>query len=206
MWYDYIYKQCKSHQISRMTSYSILNGNIQVAVTNLLDELGEDTMRNGLVDTPQRFEKQLRECLSGYKSDPVDYVKLFDATDYKDLVLVADIAFSSLCEHHLLPFSGYVDVAYVPVDKLLGLSKFARIIDVFSKRLQVQERLTKEIADFLFLHLQPSLLVVTIRASHSCMTVRGVLRPESVTKTCVTLGDVVTNKYYMNNLQTILRK
>lgn len=174
---------------------------IQTAILALLSELGENTARDALLETPKRFEKQIRECLVGYKDDPEKYVKLFDATDYHDLVVVSDIAFSSLCEHHLLPFFGYVDIAYVPTDKILGLSKFARITDAFSKRLQVQERLTKELADFLYLHLEPSLLVVRIRANHSCMTIRGVLRPESSTETVITLGDIVANQRHIDHLQ-----
>lgn len=161
---------------------------IQSAISNLLTELGEDINRDGLGDTPRRFEKQIRECLVGYNDDPAQYIKLFDATNYSDLVMVSNISFSSLCEHHLLPFSGVVDIAYIPSQKILGLSKFARIVDSFSKRLQVQEHLTLQIADFLELHLKPSLLIVRISASHSCMTVRGVLRPASMTDTIIIRG------------------
>lgn len=182
------------------------DSSLQTAITALLTELGEDTTRNGLLETPTRFEKQIRECLTGYRVDPADYVKLFDASDFNDLVVVSDITFSSLCEHHLLPFFGKVDVGYVPRGKILGLSKFARIIDAFSKRLQVQERLTKELADFLHDNLQPELVMVRIQASHSCMTIRGVQRPQALTETFTVLGASPDNKHHVSYFQNTYRQ
>jgi GTP cyclohydrolase I len=179
---------------------------MQASIRALLAEVGEDPTRNGLLETPKRFEKQMRECLVGYNDDPKKYVKLFESTDFHDLVVVSKINFSSLCEHHVLPFYGYVDVAYVPSDKILGLSKFARIIDAFSKRLQVQERLTKELADFLYENLEPELLMVRIYATHSCMTVRGVRRPESQTETISVVGDTEANRRHVEYFQNMYRR
>lgn len=161
---------------------------IQDAVLRFMHDIGEQVDRNGLRETPARFEKQLRECTSGYGKNPDDYVKLFDNEGFHDLIHVSKISFSSLCEHHMLPFFGYIDIAYVPGDMILGLSKFARIVDVFSKRLQVQERLTQELASYLAKKLQPNLLMVRIVATHTCMTVRGVSRPESLTETFSKIG------------------
>lgn len=177
-----------------------------IALSNLLNQIGEDVQRDGLVDTPCRFEKQIRECLVGYADDPIKYVKLFDNPDFHDLILVSKISFSSLCEHHLLPFSGFVDIGYIPTDKILGLSKFARIVDSFSKRLQVQERLTHEIAGFLNKHLDPTLLIVRIKASHSCMTIRGVQRPQSITETVIMLGDDRNNRSQVEYFQYVAGK
>ena len=165
------------------------SSSIYEGLKKLLIEIGEDPSRNGLLDTPKRFEKQLRECMSGYGKNPDDHIVLFDDNNsHGSLVSVLSISFSSLCEHHVLPFYGYVDIAYVPSNKILGLSKFARIVDVFSKRLQVQERLTHEIADFLAAKLEPELLMVRVSATHSCMGIRGVNRHQSKTETFAICG------------------
>lgn len=178
------------------------NSDIQQAILALLSQLGEDVNREGLAETPARFEKQIRECLVGYADNPVKYVKLFDNTNFHDLVSVNKIAFSSLCEHHLLPFYGYIDIGYVPNEKILGLSKFARIIDALSKRLQVQERLTQELADFLYAHLEPLMLTVHVKAFHTCMTIRGVQRPEALTETRASLGETDTYAHYIHTIGT----
>ena len=167
------------------------------AIHDRIAAMGDDPSRDGLTETPKRFLKQLRECLSGYSDDPEKHIKLFDNDGFHDLIIVSTISFSSLCEHHMLPFFGTVDIAYLPSDKILGLSKFARIVDAFSKRLQVQERLTKQIADLLEMHLKPELLMVRIEAQHTCMTVRGVLRPQSITKTLVIRGNTDRHAHYV---------
>ena len=176
---------------------------IRKAILALLSRLGENPNRDGLAETPARFEKQLSECLSGYGQDPLEHVKLFDSGDYTDLVVVSNISFSSLCEHHLLPFYGTVDIAYIPNKKILGLSKFARITDVFSKRLQVQERLTQELANFLHEQLQPELLLIKISATHTCMTIRGVERPGSVTDTFSSRGDIEKHRHHVEFFQAM---
>ncbi len=172
-----------------MKSALKVDSKIQQSLKYLLKELGEDVNREGLLETPKRYEKQLRENLKGYLENPENHVKLFDNDNYHDLVVVSKIAFSSMCEHHILPFYGYVDIAYIPGKKILGLSKFARIVAVFSKRLQVQERLTKQLAHFLYDNLEPEFIMVHISAAHTCMTVRGVEKHDSVTDTIATLGD-----------------
>src|SRR5690606_20973125 len=158
---------------------------------------------NGTNETPQRFVKQITECLSGYNEDPKNHLKLFDndKDGYKDLISVLNISFSSVCEHHLLPFFGYIDIAYLPSDKILGLSKFARIIDVFSKRLQVQERLTKQLADFLSENLKSNLVMVNVRAQHTCMVIRGVNRPQSFTETFSVIGNEKNYQHFINKFR-----
>ena len=161
---------------------------LETSIEALIASVGENPQRDGLVGTPTRFLKQMQECLVGYKDDPKKHIKLFDSEGFHDLVVVSDISFSSICEHHILPFYGRVDIGYLPGKQILGLSKFARIVDAFSKRLQVQERLTKQLADFLEEQLHPELLMVRITAEHTCMIVRGVARPESNTETFTVRG------------------
>ncbi|MBC7567005.1 MAG: GTP cyclohydrolase I [Pedobacter sp.] len=171
---------------------------LEIAISQVLQQAGENTTRDGLLETPMRFKKQLQECLIGYNDNPEKYVKLFDSNGYKEIVVVSKISFSSLCEHHLLPFFGYIDIAYVPKHNILGLSKFARIVDAFSKRLQVQERLTKELADFFQEQLDPELIIVQITATHTCMTVRGVQRPQSQTNTLTVIGNEIKNRRHID--------
>jgi GTP cyclohydrolase I len=148
---------------------------IEGAVRSLLMNLGEDTERDGLLNTPLRVRKMYRELLAGYTTDPVALINnaLFDV-DYNEMVIVRDIELHSLCEHHMLPFIGKAHVAYIPNGKVLGLSKIPRIVDMFSRRLQVQERLTAQIADFLEDTLQPQGVAVVVEAAHMCATMRGV--------------------------------
>lgn len=178
---------------------------LQVALENYLKSISSDFGTNGTSETTSRFIKQIDECLAGYKADPSDQIKLFSSDGYEDLIIVKDITFSSLCEHHLLPFFGSVDVAYLPSDKILGLSKFARIIDVFSKRLQVQERLTKQLAEFFRDTLKSDLVMLRISAQHTCMTIRGVERPASLTDTFIILGDQKKYEHYINEFKNIAR-
>lgn len=156
----------------------------------MLAAIGEDAARNGLQATPSRVAKSmLRDLFAGYYQDPVQHVTLFDEESYDGIVLVADIPLVSTCEHHMLPFTGVCHIAYIPgTGKVLGLSKFARIVDVFARRLQVQERLTQQIATFLQEHLQPQALLVEISAEHTCMTLRGVQKPGSRTSTATLRG------------------
>jgi GTP cyclohydrolase I len=170
---------------------------LAVALRNFLVALGEDPDRDELSDTPRRFIKQMQECLSGYKDDPGDHLKTLASEGYQDLITVSDISFSSMCEHHLAPFFGTVDIAYVPGDKILGLSQFARLTDALSRRLQVQERLTKQLIDLLETHLQPRLLMVRVRAMHLCMTARGVRRPESTAETLSIRGDTTAYAHFV---------
>ncbi len=158
-------------------------------IARLLEELGEDTTREGLVDTPRRVADSLRHLTEGYELDPAAIVgdALFNE-DYDDMVVVRGVNFFSLCEHHLLPFFGEVHVAYLPKGKVVGLSKVPRIVDAFAHRLQLQERLTRQIAEALNEVLDPNGVAVVIEARHLCMEMRGVEKQDSDTLTSCMLG------------------
>jgi len=162
---------------------------MQETIRRLLTELGEDVDRDGLKNTPRRVEQSLRFLTSGYSAD-IDLLindALF-AVDYSEMVIVRDIDFYSLCEHHLLPFAGKCHVAYIPDGKVVGLSKIPRIVDVFARRLQVQERLTSEIAETIRSRIHPVGVAVVMEATHLCMAMRGVAKQNSVTTTSSMLG------------------
>jgi GTP cyclohydrolase IA len=154
-------------------------------VRGLLEYLGEDPKREGLLDTPARVVRAMGEHFSGYAMDAADYLKkTFQEVDgYDELVLVSDVEVFSHCEHHMVPFVGRAHVAYIPNGRVVGLSKIARVVDVFAKRLQVQEKLTKQIADALFRHLEPQGVAVILQCQHFCMCYRGVKKPGSWTTT-----------------------
>ena len=162
---------------------------MQDIIRQLLADLGEDPAREGLVDTPKRVERSLRFLTSGYAAD-VDTVlnnALF-TVDYNEMVIVKDIDFYSLCEHHLLPFFGKCHVAYIPQGRVLGLSKIPRLVEIFARRLQVQERLTNQIADTIRDKVRPLGVAVVMEASHLCMSMRGVEKQNSVAVTSAMLG------------------
>ncbi len=162
---------------------------IQAAVRVLVTELGEDPSREGLVKTPDRVAKALRFLTSGYDRDIDEVINdaLF-TVDYSEMVIVKDIDFYSLCEHHLLPFFGRCHVAYVPRDQVIGLSKVPRLVEVFSRRLQVQERLTNQIAETLVAKLNPLGVAVVVEATHLCMLMRGVEKQNSTAVTSAMCG------------------
>jgi GTP cyclohydrolase I len=162
---------------------------MQELIRTLLAELGEDPGREGLLNTPKRVEKALKFLTSGYDAD-IDTV-LNDAlftVDYSEMVIVKDIDFYSLCEHHLLPFFGKCHVAYIPTTKVIGLSKIPRLVDVFSRRLQVQERLTSQIAETIKEKIGPLGVAVVMEATHLCMSMRGVEKQNSFAVTSSMLG------------------
>ena len=161
---------------------------IEAAVYEILEAVGEDPQREGLLDTPARVARMYAELLDGMRHDLSEHIERVFHEKYDEIVLLRDISFNSLCEHHLMPFIGRAHVAYLPSGKVLGVSKLARIVETFARRLQVQERLTEQIADFLMGHLQPSGVAVVLEASHSCMTVRGVRKPGSVMVTSALRG------------------
>ena len=148
---------------------------IEEAVRDILRSVGEDPTREGLRNTPRRMGKMYEELLAGYQVDPATLINgaLFDV-DYDEMVVVRDIEFASLCEHHLLPFLGHAHIAYVPSGQIIGLSKIPRVVDMFAHRLQVQERLTRQIADFLTEALNPKGVGVVLEATHLCTLMRGV--------------------------------
>jgi GTP cyclohydrolase IA len=164
-------------------------GPVEAAVRQLLVEIGEDPDREGLVETPARVRRMYRELTAGYHVDAERLLNraIFDV-DYSEMVVVKDIPFYSLCEHHLLPFFGQAAVAYIPAGRVVGLSKIPRIVEMYARRLQVQERMTSQIADFLMERLQPRGVGVVIEASHLCAVMRGVRKPGTIMTTSHVLG------------------
>jgi GTP cyclohydrolase I len=162
---------------------------MQEIIRQLLAELGEDPTREGLLDTPQRVERALRFLTSGYTAD-VDATlnnALF-SVDYNEMVIVRDIDFYSLCEHHLLPFFGKCHIAYIPQGRVLGLSKFPRLVEIYARRLQIQERMTNEIAETLREKIDPLGVAIVVEATHLCMSMRGVEKQNSFAVTSAMLG------------------
>ena len=153
------------------------------AIDDLLEALGEDREREGLKDTPRRVADAYAELLSGEGKSAEEHLSKTFAAESGDLVVEKDIAFSSTCEHHLMPFFGRIAIAYIPDGRVVGISKLARTVEVFSKRLQIQERLTREIADEIMRVLKPKGVMVVCEAEHTCMTCRGVKKPGSKTVT-----------------------
>ena len=166
----------------------------QDAVSRLLHALGEDSEREGLVNTPKRVAHMYAELLSGYQADPEKIVNgaLFNIT-YDEMVIVRDIEFYSLCEHHMLPFLGRVHIAYMPQGKVIGLSKIPRLVDVFARRLQVQERMTRQIADLLQQLLEPNGVAVVVEGMHLCTMMRGVKKHDARMTTSAMHGSFRTN-------------
>ena len=168
---------------------AIYNARMQEIIRRLLEELGENPAREGLLDTPKRVEKSLRFLTSGYTAD-VDATlnnALF-RVDYNEMVIVRDIDFYSLCEHHLLPFFGKCHVAYIPQGRVLGLSKIPRLVEIYARRLQIQERMTSEIAEKLREKVEPLGVAVVMEATHLCMSMRGVEKQNSCAVTSAMLG------------------
>jgi GTP cyclohydrolase I len=170
------------------------------AVKQILEAIGEDPTREGLLDTPKRFEKSMLELCSGYKQDPQEILaKSFDMSDcddaiqYNGLILLSGIEFHSLCEHHILPVTGVAHVGYIPKEngKVVGLSKLARLVDVFARRLQCQERMTQQIADALNEAVDPDGVIVVVEAEHFCVKMRGVRKQNSTMKTISLHGSLI---------------
>ena len=165
------------------------NAPVEEAVRQILVEIGEDPDRQGLRGTPDRVHRMYAELTAGYHVDPKRLVNgaIFDV-DYSEMVVVKDIPFYSLCEHHLLPFFGTAAVAYIPRGKVIGLSKIPRIVEMYARRLQVQERLTQQIADFLNDRLAPQGVGVVVEANHLCAVMRGIRKPGTIMTTSAVLG------------------
>lgn len=182
------------YQAADLLSNQIDHGAIEDAVRQILRAVGEDPNREGLQDTPTRIARAYDELLAGYRMDPIELIHgaLFDV-DYDDMVLVRDIEFFSLCEHHMLPFMGRAHIAYIPKGKLIGLSKLPRIVDMFSRRLQVQERMTRQMADFLCSTLNPLGAGVVVEALHLCSMMRGVKKHDARMTTSTMVGSFRTN-------------
>lgn len=162
---------------------------IEVAVKMILEAIGEDPEREGLKDTPSRVARMYQEIFSGLGEDPHEHLQKMFSEEHEEMVLVKDIPFYSMCEHHLLPFFGRAHVAYIPrKGNVTGLSKLARVVEGFSKRPQLQERLTTQIADAIMKKLNPNGVLVVLEAEHMCMTLRGVRKPGSKTMTSAVRG------------------
>ncbi|ALS78377.1 GTP cyclohydrolase I FolE [Planococcus kocurii] len=167
---------------------------IEKAVSMILEAVGEDVDREGLADTPKRVAKMYAEVFSGLKEDPKEYFKTVFHEGHEELVLVKDIPFYSMCEHHLVPFFGKAHIAYIPRDGIVtGLSKLARAVETVSKRPQLQERITSTIADSLMETLNPHGVYVMVEAEHMCMTMRGIKKPGAKTVTAVSRGVLETD-------------
>jgi GTP cyclohydrolase I len=162
---------------------------IEEAVRAILSAIGEDPDRAGLAATPARVERMYAELTAGYAQDEASLLNeaIFEV-DYSEMVVVRDIPFHSLCEHHLLPFAGTAAVAYIPDGRVIGLSKIPRMVDLYARRLQIQERFTQQVADFLMEHLRPKGVGVVVEATHLCASMRGVRKPGMVMTTSAVLG------------------
>ena len=178
-----------SHGEAELGPVDDVRGPVEEAVRQILTEIGEDPDRQGLVGTPERVHRMYIELTAGYMVDPERLVNdaIFEV-DYSEMVVVKDIPFYSLCEHHLLPFFGQAAVAYIPEGRVIGLSKIPRIVEMYARRLQVQERMTQQIADFLMQRLEPRGVGVVIEASHLCAVMRGVRKPGTTMTTSHVLG------------------
>ncbi len=165
------------------------HGRVEEAVRDILLEIGEDPTRDGLIGTPERVHRMYAELTAGYHVDPDRLVNgaIFDV-DYSEMVVVKDVPFYSLCEPHLLPFFGTASVAYIPRGRVIGLSKIPRIVEMYARRLQIQERMTQQIADFLNQRLDPQGVGVVVEANHLCAVMRGIRKPGTVMTTSAVLG------------------
>lgn len=164
----------------------------EAAVRTLIEWAGDDPAREGLLDTPGRVARSYKELFAGYESDPREYLErtFEEVNGYDELVVLSDIRVVSFCEHHMLPFLGRAHVGYLPTNRVVGISKLARVVNGFSRRLQIQEKLTAQIAEAVQDILQPKGVGVVIQSEHSCMTMRGVNTPGSLLTTSTLLGDV----------------
>ncbi len=193
----------------KFEEYNIeVTDDIRAKFLSIIESIGEDSSREGLLKTPERASKAMQFLTSGYEMDAEDILKsaLFDE-DYSEMVIIKDIELYSLCEHHMLPFFGKAHVAYIPNGKIVGLSKIPRVVDVFARRLQVQERLTDQIVTCINNVLEPAGVAVVIEASHMCMMMRGVQKQNSVTTTSAFRGafkDIETRTEFLKLISSDL--
>ncbi len=179
---------------------------IEKAVAEILLAIGEDLDREGLRDTPARVARMYCELVAGMHENPELHLRSVFTENYDEIVLLRDIPFYSLCEHHLLPFIGSAHVAYLPTGRVLGVSKLARIVDCFAKRLQCQERLTGQIADLIMDRLKPMGVAVVLEGSHSCMTIRGIKKPGSTMVTSALRGIFRKDPRSRNEILSLLHQ
>ena len=177
---------------------------IERAVREILAAIGEDPDREGLQETPARVARMYAELMSGLHDDPRKHLRKFFTEKYDEMVLVRDISFNSMCEHHLLPFMGKAHIGYIPDGKVIGLSKLARVVEAVSRRPQVQERMTEEIADLLVKELNAKGVAVVIEATHTCMTIRGIRKPGSLCVTSAMKGIFRSNLSSRSEIMTLI--
>lgn len=181
---------------------------VMKGVRMILEGVGEDLDREGLVKTPERVANMYEELLSGMEVDPAEVFRAMFTEEHEEMIVVKDIPFYSICEHHLIPFLGKAHVAYIPgpEGQITGISKLARVVDVLSKRLQVQERITTEVADILVKALRPRGVLVVIEAEHLCMSMRGVKKPGALTVTSAVRGIFHTNAASRAEAMSLIRQ
>ena len=178
---------------------------IKQAVSLLLEAIGEDKDREGLKDTPDRIARMYEEIFEGYDKDPKEILSKVFTADNSEMVIEKDITFYSMCEHHMMPFYGKAHIAYVPGDKVVGISKLARTVEVFARRLQIQERMTGQIADAVMENLGAKGAMVVLEAEHMCMTMRGVKKPGSKTVTVAARGCFEDSEELRNRFFSLMR-
>ena len=179
---------------------------IKAGVRLLLEGMGEDVSREGLIETPDRIARMYNEIFGGMSEDPGQHLSKRFHVDNNEMVLEKDITFYSMCEHHMLPFYGKAHIAYIPDGTVVGLSKIARTVEVFARRLQLQEQLTAQIADAFMEYLNPHGVMVMIEAEHMCMTMRGIKKPGTKTVTVVTRGVFDDNEKLQNRFYRMLER
>ncbi|HSW97207.1 MAG TPA: GTP cyclohydrolase I FolE [Candidatus Saccharimonadales bacterium] len=186
---------------------SVKNANLQTPIRNFLEEIGEDPQREGLKDTPIRFEKTIKYLLSGYDRNFKDEVSVFENhSKYKDIILFKNVDFFSMCEHHFLPFFGYAHVAYVPSEEsYMGISKLARVVDIYARRLQNQENIGLQIANDLMQHGKAKGVAVLLEGRHLCSVARGVEKKTAIMTTCAYYGSFENNPNLQQNFMELVR-
>jgi len=189
----------------KVTTHRAASERIANAVREILLAIGEDPGREGLQGTPNRIARMYQELFAGLQEDPARHFQALFEEQYDEMVVLRDISFHSMCEHHLLPFMGSAHVAYIPRGKLVGISKLARTVDAFARRPQVQERLTNQIADLIMDQLDPKGVAVVLEAQHTCMIIRGVKKPGSVLVTSALRGLCKTSPATRSEAMSLLR-
>jgi GTP cyclohydrolase I len=195
---------CHADDDGQIVSSSVDLPRIERAVREILAAVGENPDREGLLETPARVARMYAELFSGLSQDPREHLQKFFVEKYDEIVLVRDISFNSMCEHHMLPFMGRAHIGYLPNGRVIGLSKLARVVEVVSKRPQVQERMTEEIANLLVEELDAKGVAVVIEATHTCMAIRGVRKPGSVCVTSAMKGVFRANLSSRSEVMTLI--
>ena len=191
---------------TKPSEHTVDKDRIAAAVREMLLAIGENPDREGLRDTPARVARMYEELFAGFRDDPKQHFRAVFHQRYDEMVVVRDIAFHSICEHHMLPFMGKAHVAYIPDGKLVGISKIARVVDCFARRPQIQERLTEQVADLIMEELAPRGVAVVLEAQHTCMIIRGVRKPGSAVVTSALRGLCKTNTSSRNEAMGLLRQ